>query len=123
MYWIFVEAGFEASHQLAFADGSREPLHTHPWKLTAAVYAPSLNSEGLVMDFLALERCIQAVIEPLSGNQIENIPYFTNRNASAEAVARYLFDQLAPQISPPARLGCIELTEAAGCRARYQPET
>lgn len=121
MYWIFVEAGFEASHQLTFADGTQEPLHTHLWRVTAAVCAPTLSSEGLVMDFRDLERSVKAAILPLSINQIEKISYFAGRNASAEAVARYLFDSIAPQVNPPARLGYIEVTEAAGCRARYQP--
>ena len=121
MYWIFVETDFEASHQLTFADGTQEPLHTHVWHVTAAVCAPTLNSEGLVMDFCRLEKVLKEATAKLSQKKVENLPYFAKCNASAERVARYFFDSLAPQVEPPARLGYIEVTEAPGCRARYQP--
>lgn len=121
MYWIFVETAFCASHQLTFADGTREALHTHPWGVVAAVCADKLNSEGLVMDFLELEKVLEAAVEPLGGKQLETVGCFSGRNASAEAVARYLFDAVAARIAPPARLDYVEVTEAEGCRARYQP--
>lgn len=121
MYWIYVETEFEASHQLTFADGEYEPLHTHVWHVTAGVCAGKLNGEGMVMDFHALEQIVQSAVAPYRGKQLEIITCFSGRNASAERVARSLFDAVAPRLLPPARLGFIEVTEAAGCRARYQP--
>ena len=121
MYWIFVETTFNASHQLTFADGTQEALHSHPWGVVAAVCADDLNREGLVMDFLELKKILDSATNPLGGKQLEDIGCFSGRNASAEAVARYLFDAVASRISPPARLDYIEVTEAEGCRVRYQP--
>ena len=120
MYWIFVETEFEASHQLTFADGTQESLHLHPWRVTAAVCAETVNREGLVMDFHLLEEIMFTAIEPLRGKQLEKTPLFSTRNASAENLAKCLFDAASPRIPPPACLGFVEVTEAAGCRARYQ---
>lgn len=122
MYWIIVEAGFEASHQLTFADGTQEALHGHLWQVTAGVYAAALNREGLVMDFVELQKILNKALTPFSGQILEKIAVFSKINASAEAVAKALFDAVAPQIKLPACLGYIEVTEAPGCRARYQPE-
>jgi 6-pyruvoyltetrahydropterin/6-carboxytetrahydropterin synthase len=121
MYWIFTEIRFQAYHQLTFSNGSKEVLHAHPWKVVAGVCADKLNSEGLVMDFLELGKVLEVAIEPLRGKQLETLACFSGRNASAEAVARYVFDAAAPRIAPPARLDSVEVTEAEGCRARYQP--
>ena len=73
MYWIFVEKEFQASHQLTFADGTQESAHTHLWRVTAAVYAPSLNREGLVMDFCDLEKSMKTAISSLENKKIEGI--------------------------------------------------
>jgi 6-pyruvoyltetrahydropterin/6-carboxytetrahydropterin synthase len=121
MYWIYIETRFQASHQLTFSNGSKEPLHTHPWRVVAGVCAETLNREGLVMDFLELGKVLESAIKPLAGKQLETLACFSGRNASAEAVARYVFDAVAPEIAPPVRLDSIEVTEAEGCRARYQP--
>lgn len=121
MYWISIETEFEASHQLTFADGTQEALHPHPWQVTAAVCAEALNRDGLVMDFLLLEEIVNTAIAPYRGKQLEKTPFFSGRNTSAENVAKCLFDAIAPRITPPARLGFVEVTEAPGCRARYQP--
>ena len=119
MYWIFVESEFEAAHGLTLADGTCEAVHLHCWHITAAVHSPSLNTEGLVMDFLELKKLLCGVIEPFAGRRLEPLPCFAGRNASAEAVAYVIFESLSQHIPPPARLAYIEVTEAAGCRARF----
>lgn len=122
MYWIYVETEFEASHQLMFADGTQEASHSHPWQITTGVYADKLNRDGLVMDFHILESIVNTAVEPYRGKQLEKTVFFSGRNASAENLAKCLFDAIAPRITPPVRLGFVEVTEAAGCRARYQPK-
>jgi 6-pyruvoyl-tetrahydropterin synthase len=122
MYWIYVESRFQASHQLTFVDGSQELLHSHLWGVVAAVCAENLNGEGLVMDFIELKTILDSAVCPLANQHLEKLACFSGRNTSSEWVARCLFDVVSPQITPPARLGYIEVTEAAGCRARYQPE-
>jgi 6-pyruvoyltetrahydropterin/6-carboxytetrahydropterin synthase len=121
MFSIFIEAQFEARHQVMLPDGTREPLHSHLWQVTAAVSAEELNAQGFVMDFLELKRIVKAAIAPFQRQQLEQLDCFSAGNTSAEAVAQYVFDAIAPQISPPARLAYVDIVEAAGCRARYRP--
>ncbi len=44
---------------------------------------------------------------------------FKNINASAENVAKYIFDRIEPQLSGDAAMGYVEVVEAAGCAAKY----
>ncbi len=121
MYWIFVDTEFEASHGLRLADGTREEVHAHRWQVTAAVCSAELDGRGFVMDFVELKQLLDATVKPLTGKPLEKVCCFGGGNASAEAVAGLLYDALAARIVPPGRLDYIEVTEAAGCRARYRP--
>lgn len=121
MYWIYIDAAFEATHGLTFADGVSEPNHSHRWGVTAGVFSDFLDKQGLVIDFLELQRYVNAAINDFEGKKLENASFFAGQNASAEAVAKVIFDRIAPQIRPPAKLGYVEVTEAPGCRARYEP--
>jgi 6-pyruvoyltetrahydropterin/6-carboxytetrahydropterin synthase len=121
MFTIVVKTEFFAEHQLAMSDGSKEPLHGHRWKVTAAVASETLDSAGLAFDFNLLREMLDKIIRPFVGRRLEEYPPFQLANASAENVARYLFDQLAGQITPPAQLCWVEVTEAPGCKVRYEP--
>jgi len=121
MYWISIDAAFEAAHGLTFANGVTEPNHTHRWSVSVGVCSEYLDKQGLVMDFLELQHYVDAAIDDFKGIKLENNPCFTGQNASAERVARVIFDRIAARIYPPVRLGYVEVTEAPGCRARYEP--
>ena len=81
-----------------------------------------LDRAGLVMDFVELERIVRSAVGPIEGKTLEWVSFFSGGNASAERVARYLFEAIYPCVAAPARLGYVEVTEAAGCRARYEAE-
>ena len=121
MFTIVVKTEFFAEHQLTMSDGSKEPLHGHRWKIAAAVAAETLDSAGLAFDFNLLREMLDKIIRPFVGRRLEEYQPFQLANASAENVARYLFDQLAGQITPPTQLCWVEVTEAAGCKVRYEP--
>ncbi|MBN2511846.1 MAG: 6-carboxytetrahydropterin synthase, partial [Sedimentisphaerales bacterium] len=102
-------------------DGVREPLHGHPWKVTAAVAAGNLDTAGLAIDFCVLLRHLEGILGPLMGQNLEQCEPFIGINASAERVAQYVFGQMAGLIIPPTQLIWVEVMEAAGCRVRYEP--
>jgi 6-pyruvoyltetrahydropterin/6-carboxytetrahydropterin synthase len=120
MFTIIVETEFFAEHQLGMPDGNKEPLHGHRWKVTAAVAAEALDSAGLAFDFHRLKDILDKIIRPLAGRKLEECEPFGRVNASAENVARYIFDRLTGQIMPPVQLCWVEVTEADGCKVRYE---
>lgn len=121
MFTIFLTTSFKASHQLTFSGGVgvTEPLHEHDWQVCAAVCAEHLNEDGLVMDFEELKRLVEGILQDFRGRPLETNPLFERRNASAENVARLLYEQLKPQLPDTVRLDYVEVTEAPGCRARF----
>jgi 6-pyruvoyltetrahydropterin/6-carboxytetrahydropterin synthase len=119
VFRITVEKSFNASHQLRLPDGSREKRHSHDWQVRATVAAERLDGMGLVMDFRKLAGMIDEVVRPLAGSELESAGIFANINASAENVAKYIYEGIEPGIEKHVRLESVEVMESPGCWAKY----
>ena len=51
MYLIRIERSFSAAHSLDIG-GVREPIHGHNWAVGATLAGPSLDADGLLVDFI-----------------------------------------------------------------------
>lgn len=130
MYELTVEAEFCAAHALLIG-GQREPVHGHNWHVTLTVAGPELDSDGLLIDFHALERLVQSVIGPFNNRDLNATPPFDRLNPSAENVARYLAGQVQEGLTalarapgsriPHIRVISTRVTEAPGCAVTYRP--
>ncbi|MCK4999223.1 MAG: 6-carboxytetrahydropterin synthase [Anaerohalosphaera sp.] len=120
MYTVTIEKVFEAFHGLVFADGAAEETHSHDWVVRAAVSAPKLDSSGLAIDFIELSRLLEDVIEPLRGKKLEETGCFYGANASAEILAKYIYDNIAQLLPNGVVIEYTEVMEAPGCWAKYQ---
>ena len=74
---------------------------------------------GLVMDFHKLEALVDAAAAPLAGKKLEQLDEFSEINASAEYVAKYIFEQVERQLESRVHLESVEVMETPGCWARY----
>jgi len=119
MFTISVETQFQASHRLILADGSKEPVHSHKWSVTAAASSDKLNSIGLVMDFGRLRAMLDNIVAEFDSQTLEAISYFQKNNPSAENVARYIYEKLEPQLPKGVKLHEIKVVEEAGCSAKF----
>ncbi len=120
MFTVTVETTFSASHQLTFADGQKEPLHRHDWLVKVAVSTAELDQAGLAIDFNDLKARIASITAPFNKATLERLPVFKDNNASAENVAKYIFNRIGPLLSQGLQLRYVEVTEAPGCRAKYE---
>ena len=120
LFSVEVTEYFWAAHQLKLPDGSKEPRHAHNWRVTAAVSGENLNKIGLLIDFLKLQKILKEIVEPLGQTCLEQIPYFQKNNPSAEAIARYVYEKLAPLMPPSVKVTEVSVEEAAGCVAKYK---
>jgi 6-pyruvoyltetrahydropterin/6-carboxytetrahydropterin synthase len=118
MYTIIVEGSFSATHQLALADGSIEPLHGHDWGVRAHFASPTLDRCGMVLDFEDARAGLRSVLERLRYVDLNQHEGFRGANPTAEAVARYIFDRLRE--AGLTMLRRVEVTEAPGCVAVYE---
>ena len=120
-YTIAVETTFIATHSLVLA-GEPESLHEHEWRIEALVGADELDADGVVIDFHLLEGLLtNAVAAMTTAESINNLPEFAHRNPSAEHVAHYIHQRLAPMLPPRVLLIEIRLWEAPACYAIYRP--
>jgi 6-pyruvoyltetrahydropterin/6-carboxytetrahydropterin synthase len=119
LFTIIVESGFTASHALLLADGSREPRHVHEWKVRAAVSSQTLDESGLAVDFLYIRAILDDIMRPLGGAELETLPFFEGRNASAEHVAVHFYEQIAGRLEGRIVLEYVEVMEAKGCWVKF----
>ena len=119
MFVISTEITFNAGHQLTFADGSTEAVHNHNWIADAAISSQKADENGMVFDFRTLKKMLREIVAEFDNAKLEDFDYFKKKNASAENVAKYIYEKLNARFSPIISLEYVEVTESPGCRARY----
>lgn len=121
MFTVTVETVFFAGHQITFDDGKVEDLHEHEWCARVAVESSKLDEQGFAVDFIWLKEQLQTIANGLVTPRLEEHQYFKEAkvNASAENIAKYIFEELAPQIKGEVKLACVEVQESPGCWAKY----
>ena len=123
MYAIEVITEFCAAHQLRLADGGVEPLHGHNWHVMVRVECSNLDALETVMDFHAIQRIVDQLVQPWASRNLNDFPPFNRQwNPSAERIAEYIGRELAKQMPAKVRLGEVRITEAPGCAAIFRPE-
>lgn len=120
MWIIYKEFTFEAAHQLPHHEGKCRRLHGHSFRGRVYVASDRLQSSGsetgMVMDFSRLK----TYLDPLVKNYLDH--YYLNdslglENPTSEAIAAWIFQQLADQGVPG--LHSVEILETCTSAARY----
>ncbi len=127
MFHITVDREFCAAHALLIR-GVLEPLHGHNFHLSVTLRGHSLDADGLLLDFHALDHALSDILRPFTNANLNTTSPFTTLNPSAENIAKYLADrisQVLPSITPSGApiptLHSIRLTEAPNCAVTYYP--
>jgi 6-pyruvoyltetrahydropterin/6-carboxytetrahydropterin synthase len=119
MFTINVQTHFQASHQLALSDGSKEPAHSHNWVVTAGVSSDTLNNMGMVMDFCQLKSAVEKIVSEFNNISLDRIDYFKRNNPSAENVAKYIYNKLEQKLPKGLKLRSVKVEEEPGCSAEF----
>jgi len=114
-----VETHFWASHQLTLPDGSKEPLHSHNFSVTADVGSDMLSNMGLVMDFRRLKAMLDNIVAEFDNVALNSIDYFGQNNSTAENVAKYIYEKLQPELPKDVKLEAVSVAEGPGCLAKF----
>lgn len=121
MFEISVDETFAAGHALRGYRGKCEKVHGHNYKVQLMVEAERLDSVGLLMDFTDLKRLLHAAIERLDHQFLNDVPPFDVLNPTAENMAKYFYDEIAPHLPAPARLAAVKIWETDTSTAAYHP--
>lgn len=120
MFQLSVETSFCAAHAIVIR-GEREPLHGHTWLVTLRIGADTLDQDGLVCDFHAVEHILRETVAPFHNRNLNEVPPFDTINPTAELVAQHIGDTVAKSLPQGVHLVSCAVTEAPGCIAIYQP--
>lgn len=118
MYTIRVEHTISAAHALEIG-GSRETVHGHNWRVQVSLAGPSLDADGLLVDFHKMEDALRAVLAPYSNRLMNEVPPFDRINPSAELFAQYIAITMGSRVPRGVRVASTTVSEAPGCTATY----
>ncbi len=121
MYEVAVQGSFCATHQVALPDGAMEPLHGHDWRVTALWGGRQLDERGMIVDFDEALRSLTGLLAELDHTSLNEHPWFGGVSASAERVARVVFERLESVLGPAGQaLVSVRVSEAPNCSATYR---
>ena len=118
MFTVVVETQFLAIHQLRLPGGIMEPLHGHDWRVQVSFRRPHLDDLGMVVDFDLARQRLESVVKPLRYANLSDLPALRGLNATAEVVAKYIFDGLVEARTES--VWRVAITEAPGCVAVFE---
>jgi len=120
MFEVAYETTFCATHVLHEGGRPIEPQHGHDWRVEVVAAGETLDRLGVVVDFEHLKEAVAEICRRLHYGDITGHPDFAGRSPSAEAVARYFFDEVRRAMGPDGeRLLRVRVWEAPGCSATY----
>jgi len=121
MYEVTVKKSFSAAHLLKEIGGKCEELHGHNFLVEVSVAAESLNEEGLLIDFRVVKRWTDEVLEALDHKYLNELDYFKNRNPSAEAIARFIYERIGEKaLQAKVTLSNVTVWESDNSRVTYR---
>lgn len=122
MYSIIIESGFCALHRVQLPDGSWEPPHGHDWLVRVCVSRRELDERAMVVDFHDAQNALRTVLAELHMADLNASPALGGQSPTAETIARHVFERITRETLPGVRIRRVEVTEALGCTAVFEPD-
>ena len=98
MYEVYVAAQFEAAHRLDGDFGPATRPHGHTYRLEVLVRGERLKDDGTLYNIGWLREAVEELAASLHYRDLNDVPDLAGVNTTAEAVARYCWDRLAPPL-------------------------
>lgn len=102
MYTLAVKRDFVAQHYLIGGDwGPENDLHSHHYALELRLEGVELNQHGYLVDIVAVEAALDALVATYRDNTLNDMPGFEGLNPSVERFARIVCQALSKHIAAP----------------------
>ena len=123
MYEITITRCFSAAHVLKDIGGKCEGLHGHNFDVEVSLAAVDLNKEGLLIDFRILKGWTDEILDCLDHKHLNDLPYFKDKNPSAENLARFIYDRISDKVKlKNIDVSRVTVWESEKARATYRGE-
>ena len=120
MFEVSYQTTFCATHRLTDNGRPIEPQHGHDWRVEAVAAGEALDRMGVVLDFERLKETLGEVAARFHYKDMNEHPAFAGQSVSAEAVARYFYQEVRKGLGEEGRLlRRVRVWEAPGCSATY----
>ncbi|HEX6711281.1 MAG TPA: 6-carboxytetrahydropterin synthase [Rubrobacter sp.] len=98
MYEIYVAARFEAAHSLVGDFGPASRMHGHTYRMEVILRGQHLKEDGTLYDIGELGQAVDDLAASLNYRDLNEVPELAGVNTTAEAVADYCWEKLAPPL-------------------------
>ena len=98
MYEIYIAAQFEAAHRLVGDFGPATRTHGHTYRMEVIVRGESLKDDETLYDIGELRPAVDELAASLHYRDLTEVPGLAEVNTTAEAVASYCWENLAPAL-------------------------
>ncbi len=122
MYRVMVKDHFDAAHTLRGYSGECSRLHGHTWDVEVTIEGAELDEIGIVYDFKALKDGLAAVLADYDHVLLDEVPPFTEMNATGENLARVICERLAGVVADGVRIVEVAVWESPQARVAFLPE-
>ncbi len=94
MYELSVEGNFSAAHQVKGYPGDCADIHGHTYRIEVRIRVGKLDKIGMSVDFRKIRKVLANILKKLDHKNLNNLSYFKKHNATAEYIARYIFEEM-----------------------------
>jgi 6-pyruvoyltetrahydropterin/6-carboxytetrahydropterin synthase len=119
MFELSVEGHFSAAHQVKGYPGDCADIHGHTYKVKVRVGVRKLDELGMAVDFRDIKKHLDELLEGLDHKNLNAIPYFEQHNATAEYVAKYIFDGMKNRTD---NISSVTVWEGPNYSVMYSPD-
>ena len=98
MFEVYVAASFEAAHRLVGDFGPASRMHGHTYRMEVIVRGLHLGDDGTLYDIGELGQAVHDLAASLDYRNLNEVPGLSRVNTTAEAVADYCWEWLAPPL-------------------------
>jgi len=119
VYTLTIKDHFDAAHALIGYPGECKDLHGHTWDVEVSVCGTELDEVGIVYDFKSLKNDLAAILCDYDHKYLNEVPPFDVMNATAENLAREVYEQLQIILPAHIRLKEVAVWESPIARLAY----
>jgi len=119
MFELSVEGHFSAAHQVKGYPGDCADIHGHTYKVKVRVGVRKLDELGMAVDFRNIKQHLDELLAGLDHKNLSAIPYFEQHNATAEYVAKYIFDEMKNRAD---NISSVTVWEGPNYSVTYSPD-
>ncbi len=120
IYTLTVKDHFDAAHALVGYPGECRNLHGHTWDIEVSVSGAKLDEVGIGYDFKNLKDDLAAILSQYDHVYLNEVPPFDQINATAEHLARVIYEQLEERLPSDITLEEVAVWESPIAKLTYR---